>query len=206
MDLMCSGGGIPTDALVRQHQEITSRLSRYHPINSVFEVGCGCGAELYLFSNDGYKIGGVDYSSAQIEIAENILAFKHGVVELFCDEAANIPTDIKYDSVFSNSVFSYFPDADYATEVLDRMREKTRFSIGLIDVHDIEKKEEFEQYRRATVENYEERYKNLKKFFYSRNFFQTWADKNGLEIEFYESNVAGYWNSKFVFDVYLYKR
>ena len=43
-------------------------------INSVriFDVGCGCGANMYLFQNDGMSIGRMDYSSAHIEIANRL--------------------------------------------------------------------------------------------------------------------------------------
>ena len=71
--------------------------------------------------------------------------------------------------------------------------------IGLIDLkkhlNSIEK----------TVEDYEVRYKNLHKFFYSREFFYDWDEKNNLEIEFHNSQVEGYWNNEFVFDIYMYK-
>ncbi len=56
-----------------------------------------------------------------------------------------------------------------------------------------------------TVEDYEVRYKNLHKFFYSREFFYDWDEKNNLEIEFHNSQVEGYWNNEFVFDIYMYK-
>ena len=49
-----------------------------------------------------------------------------------------------------------------------------------------------------TVEDYEVRYKNLHKFFYSREFFYDWDEKNNLEIEFHNSQVEGYWNNEFV--------
>lgn len=55
------------------------------------------------------------------------------------------------------------------------------------------------------VEDYEVRYKNLHKLFYSREFFYDWDEKNNLEIEFHNSQVEGYWNNEFVFDIYMYK-
>ena len=191
---------------MKQHKEIVQRLFKYRKGESVFEVGCGCGADLYLLSNDGFKVGGVDYSSAQISIAKKVFSEDDNMLELICDEAINIPIDIKYDSIFSNSVFSYFSNEEYTTKVLDRISDKVRFSFGIIDVHDIEKKQQFEAYRKETVENYEDRYKELKKLFYRRDFFLNWAEHNGYEIDFYDSNVEGYWNSEFVFDVYMYRK
>ena len=83
---------------------------------------------------------------------------------------------------------------------------KTKRSIGLIDIHDIQKKEAFESYRRKNVENYEERYKDLPKLFYKREFFTTFASEHNMDISFSESAVEGYWNNDFVFSCYLYKR
>ena len=184
------------------------RLSRGKKLNSFFEVGCGCGANLYLLLNDGYKIGGMDYSSALIEIAKKVFkkTSTNVLQELFCDEAINLKYDIRYDSVFSNSVFSYFLDEKYATAVLDKMLLKSKYSLGLLDVHNIEKKNDFEAYRRKNIENYDVKYRDLKKLFYHKEFFYEWAKVNDCEIEFYDSYIAGYWNNEFVFDVYFFKK
>lgn len=198
------GGGIPYISLVKQNDGIVERLSNGKNLKSIFEVGCGCGANLYLLMNAGYEIGGIDYSSGLIDIAKKI--FQDFSRELICDEAINLPIDLEYDALFSNSVFSYFPSEKYTLDVLDKMFAKTKFSIGLIDVHDIEKKEKFIAYRRANVEDYDTKYKDLEKTFYSKDLFRDWAIKNNCEVEFYASNVFGYWNSDFVFDVYFYKR
>lgn len=149
----------------------------------------------------------MDYSSKQIEIARKVFADdrQHNVKELVCDEASNLSTDIQYDAVFANSVFSYFPNEEYAETVLNKMLVKTKLSIGLIDIHNIEMENEFEEYRRKIVEDYEIKYKDLKKIFYRKDFFLEWAKKNNCGIEFYDSDVEGYWNNQFVFDVYIYK-
>lgn len=199
------GGGITYEALIEQNAEIMRHLSKKGDIHSIFDVGCGCGANLYLFKNDGLEIGGIDYSSTLIEIAQKVLE-KDSVDELICGEAKDLPTEIKYDAVVSNSVFSYFESENYAEIVLDKMLRKSRVSIGLIDVHDISKKEAFTEYRRKVVENYDERYERLQKFFYKRVFFEEWAVKHNLEIEFDDSKVEGYWNNDFVFNVFFYKK
>lgn len=190
-------------AFYGQCQEILQRLSLGgYSVESIFEVGCGSGANLYLYERAGLKTGGIDYSSSLIECARKVLRSE----ELLCMEARDLPTDKKYDAVFSNSVFSYFEDEAYAREVLEKMYVKTNCSMGLIDIHDIQKKEAFESYRRKNVENYEERYKDLPKFFYKREFFTTFASEHNMDISFSESTVEGYWNNDFVFSCYLYKR
>lgn len=39
-------------------------------IESIYEVGCGSGANLFLFEQDGIACGGLDYSEALIESAK----------------------------------------------------------------------------------------------------------------------------------------
>lgn len=191
--------------MIKQNSEFINRLSKKTKITSIFDVGCGCGANLFLFKNDGIKIGGMDYSSSQIEIAKKLFDKKE-ITELICGEAIDLPTDIKYDAIISNSVFSYFPNEEYAKAVLDKMVDKALHSIGLIDIHDLEKKDLFTEYRRETIENYDERYKELHKYFYRKDFFHEYANERRIEVEFSDSNVEGYWNNEFVFDVFFYKK
>lgn len=102
-----------------------------------------------------------------VKIAKYVLA-PEKTLELICGEAINIPTQKKYDSIYSNSCFSYFPDNKYAETVLDKMLQKTKSSIGLIDVHDLSKKDAFIDFRRKNIENYDEKYKDLNNLFYSK--------------------------------------
>lgn len=171
-----------------------------HNLRSVFEVGCGSGAELYLFQKDGIRTGGIDYSEHLLNIARGVLG-EHA--ELVCGEAVNTPTETKYDGIFSNSVFSYFPSYEYAERVLELMYMKSSYSIGIVDVHDISKQEAFMKYRADTVKDYGEKYKRLDKLFYSKEFFIKFAEEHRLNIRFSYSDVPGYWNNEFVFDVFM---
>ena len=125
--------------------------------------------------------------------------------DLTCGEAIDAQTAPKYDCILANSVISYFPDTDYTLGALDKMLQKTNYSIGLIDVHDVEKKDGFIAYRRANIENYDEKYADLNKLFYSKTLFEDFAKRNGLRIEFSESAVENYWNNEFVFNCFMYK-
>ena len=180
-----------------------SPRSKDNVISSVFEVGCGCGANLYLFQNDGYHVGGMDYSARLIEIASGVLI---DPVELICREAASLPCDIKYDAILSNSVFSYFDSYEYAEKVLEAMYSKANQSIGIIDIHNIEKKEEFIQFRRRLYKDYEERYQDLPKFFYEKSFFLYFAEKYNMSIKFTKPDMKDYWNNEFVFNCFMRKR
>ena len=197
------GGEISESALLKQYEDIKQRLTKNapKPVNSVYEVGCGAGANLLLFERDGFSCGGIDYSEALIGIAKQVLK----TTDLTCNEAINASAEPVYDCILSNSVISYFPDTDYTLKVLEKMYQKTNYSIGLIDVHDIEKKDDFTAFRRKTIENYDEKYADLNKLFYSRELFSEFARTHGLEIEFSESAVENYWNNEFVFNCFMYK-
>ena len=200
-------GGIPYDDLLKQYQLTFKHLgiNSGGVYGSVFEVGCGSGANLYLFKKDGVTVGGIDYSQKLIDILKKV--FDDGdLKECICGEAIECPVDTKYDAVFSDSVFHYFPDLNYAVEVMEKMVEKSRYSIGITDVYDIDKKQDYLDWRIKNDENYEERYKDLPKLFYSRKFFEDFAQENNLKIDFVDINMAGYWNNDFTFNCFMYKR
>ncbi len=200
----CNGfdvdGELTYEAFYEQYEEIRDNLQKNRQIKSVYEVGCGSGANLYLFEQENYAVGGIDYSDSLTDIATKVLKTK----DIICANAIEIPTDIVYDAVFSNSVFSYFDDVIYAECVLEKMYKKSKYAIGLIDIHNIEKKDEFTIYRRQIVEDYDNRYRNLPKLFYSKKFFEDFARKHNMKICFLESNMKGYWNNQFVFSCYMY--
>ena len=176
-------GGIPLDSLLMQGRRIVELLHLTEGM-SVYDVGCGAGANLYL-------------------LARSVLPAAR---ELTCGEADAFDTTIKYDAALSNSVFSYFPDEAFAARVLTRMLKKTAGAIGLIDIHDADKEEEFLTYRRAAIPDYDERYKGLGKLFYRRSFFEDFARAHDLRIEFPAIEMEGYWNTPFVFHVFLYRK
>ena len=197
-------GGIPYEGLVAQYEETKKELC-LRGEDSIFEVGCGAGANLYLFRRDGMEVGGLDYSETLIGILQKVLP-RGEIRECICAEAADCPTDLVYDAVLSNSVFSYFPDLSYAEKVLERMLAKSRRTIGILDVHDKEKEQAFKEYRIRTTEDYETRYKDLPKLFYPRSFFEEFAGKHGLELRFKESTVEGYWNNAFIFNCFMQRQ
>lgn len=201
------GEGLAYEQLYDQYKEIKNELefhvlNQRRPVGSLFEVGCGCGANLYLFQKDGVKVGGVDYSSAEIEIAGTVLREPE---ELICDEAVNLSAEIKYDAVLSNSVFSYFESYGYAEKVLETMYRKANYSIGLVDIHDAQKEEAFVAYRKQIIEDYEERYKELPKFFYEKTFFLEFAERHDMSIRFSRPAMKGYWNNEYVFNCFMIK-
>lgn len=203
------GEGLAYEQLYGQYTEIRNELefhalNQRRPLKSLFEVGCGSGANLYLFQKDGggVEIGGADYSAAEIEIAGKVLQKPR---ELVCDEAVHISAEITYDAVLSNSVFSYFESYEYAQKVLELMYRKANYSIGLVDIHDADKKEAFTAYRKQIIEDYEERYRELPKFFYNKSFFLDFAWRHDMSIRFSKPTMQGYWNNDYVFNCYMSK-
>ena len=59
---------------------------------SVFEVGCGTGANLYFFRKDGFKVGGSDYAQNLLDVAEKVIGAEN-FVECIAGEASQLPTD-----------------------------------------------------------------------------------------------------------------
>lgn len=205
----CNGFDVMEDGLTyesfeEQKNEMENWLSGKgkKEIKGIYEVGCGSGANLFLFEQDGIACGGLDYSETLIESAKKVLQSN----DLSCREAIDTSVSPQYDAVLSNSVFSYFKDEEYAYGVLEKMYQKTAYSIGLIDIHDAEKEAAFLAYRKKFTPDYEERYKNLPKFFYRKEFFENFAKEHQMDICFTDSHMKGYWNNEFIFNCYMYKK
>ena len=116
---------------------------------------------------DGIQCGEIDYSENLVEIAKSVLQTK----DIECGEAIDLKIVPQYDAVLSNSVFSYFPNEEYALQVLEKMYLKARRTIGIIDIHDSDKEKKFIEYRKKTIKDYEERYKGLHKIILFKRLF-----------------------------------
>lgn len=199
-------GGISYETFLAQYRQMKERLSRGLPqgetLRSVYEVGCGSGANLFLFENDGITCGAIDYSESLLGCAKQVLR----TADLRCDEACELPVEPNYDAVISVSVFGYFTDEGYAEAVLEKMLEKARYSLGILELADKAKEDAYTAYRKQIIPNYEERYKGLPRQFYSKEFFEDFARRHGMDIVITPVNMKDYWNSQFYFDCYLYKR
>lgn len=193
--------GLSYEALAEQFNKICAKVGAGIE-KSIFEVGCGSGANLFMFQNAGFRVGGLDYSRSLVETARKILELNN---EIVCDEAINLGVEEKFSTLLANSVFSYFENLDYAESVLEKMYEKSLSDIVLIDLHDEARKSDFLAYRRSIIKDYDERYKNLPKLFYPKEFFTDFARKHDMSIEISESDLKGYWNNPFVFNCYMRK-
>ncbi|ORM38546.1 hypothetical protein A2G94_06370 [Francisella endosymbiont of Ornithodoros moubata] len=114
--------------------------------------------------------------------------------DFIVSEASKINIDIKYDYVISNSVFFYFPNYEYAEEVINRMISKAIKGIAILEVNDLNLKEESMVIRKGYLSNkeYEKRYTGLEHLYYSKQWFINIAHKNNLRVEIEQQNINNY--------------
>ena len=96
-------GGIEESAWIEYVEGIAIKL-QINPGDSVFEVGCGAGALLYPFYQQGNLVAGIDYSANLVKIAKDTME----KAEISVGEAIDISADKQFDIVLSNSVFFTF--------------------------------------------------------------------------------------------------
>lgn len=157
--------GLTCESFEEQKNNMENWLSgkAKQKMKSIYEVGCGSGVNLYLFEKlKNIKcIGGCDYSEPLIKIAKKVLDTE----DLQCKEAEKISTRPIYDVVIADSVFQYFQSPEYGMSVLKKMWDKAKKIIVITELHDQSMKEQYLNYRRQCVENYDERYRGWIKHF-----------------------------------------
>jgi hypothetical protein len=168
--------------------------------DTLFEVGCGCGAVLYPFYiTGGHTVGGIDYSQKLIQQAKIIMPD----ADLVYGEASEI-NDMKYDFVISNSIFFYFSNYDYSSIVLNKMFEKAKKGIAVLDVPDLRLKEQCENERRRQVADYNEKYMGLDHLYYPKKWFLDFAEeKNCTVFTITQQNITGYGYNKYRFNCFI---
>lgn len=181
------------------YKEVTKRIGI--SFSSVFEVGCGSGVNLFMFRNRGViNLGGVDYSYSMVESARTVIESN----DLKCCDANEIDDFPKYDLVMSESVFQYFDSIGYAEKVLRKMIEKSKKLVYLGEIHDVRYEEELIMERRKKIEDYDNKYKGLRKQFYSKVWIEAIADDYGRKVEYTTVNNSEYLNWKYLFNCYIY--
>lgn len=183
-------------------QQIGTKL-KIQPDDSLFEVGCGGGAFLYPFYQEGNPVSGIDYSENLVKIARDFMP--EATINLA--EAIDIPKEKKFDKVVSFGVFHYFPSYDYAAIVTRSMVEIANKSIGIFDLPDLSKKETAFETRKAAIgeTEYEEKYQGLQHLFYQKDWFEEILKDEPVEITFEDQSLENYINSKHRFNVFIHK-
>lgn len=169
---------------------------------SVFEVGCGAGAYLYEFYQQGCRVGGLDFSETLLDHTQTVMPngkWVHG-------EACNLDVQSRFDFVVSCGVFHYFPSLAYAHAVLERMVSKARVGVAVLDVPDREMWKDALAARRGRMgqKEYDRRYDGLDHLYYTKEWFNAAFEKlrtSRIQIHHH----AGWLNSRYRFDVYAWR-
>jgi len=95
---------------------LVEKISAYYPVNSILEVGCNCGPNLYLLAQKfpDAEIAGIDINPRAIQKGNELLA-SEGIsnIKLICARADELHQfkDNGFDIVFSDAVLMYIgPD------------------------------------------------------------------------------------------------
>jgi trans-aconitate methyltransferase len=165
------------------------------PGMSVFEVGCGAGAFLYVLSQQGFSVAGIDRSAALVAKAAEVMPRgSFGVAD-----AATFDLLPPADALISFGVFLYFSSERYAEVVLGRMRAKARRVVAVLDVPDRAKQAEAIAYRQRLAggpEAYAKRYAGLEHRYYDRDWMASMLAAVGLvDVHVEDQSLAGYGNS-----------
>ncbi len=170
--------------------------------DSIFEVGCGCGAILYPLHKFGHKVGGLDYSVTLIRKAQELLPNAY----LVACEASELETEDKYDFVIANSMFFYLPNFEYALFVLNKMYEKAKKGIAVLDVPDASLEYLLEEKRRKACPNYDEKYKGLKHLYYPKAWFLNFIEqKKYSRFVISQQNILNYGYNGYRFNCFILK-
>lgn len=170
--------------------------------DSLFEVGCGAGAFLYLPSQHGIEVAGIDYSPSQIEAAKR--AIPGGNFEV--RDAGDLHVSPSANVTIAFSVFQYFSSLDYARQVIGRMCQKATRAVALFDLPDVELADQALEERQASAggaDAYAVRYEGLDHLSYSKAWITTALEEGGLrDVTVGPQTMAGYDNSRFRFNAW----
>lgn len=194
------GKGMVFNTFLDEYKRMKKLLRFNDFTDNVYEVGCGAGANLWLFQNDGIEAEGCDYAPSLVSGGT-----KAGVKGLSVGKADNFPIEPQFDSVISGGMFGYLQSEETAIDVLDRMVTKAKKSVCIKRILNKDREEELIQKRRKNEPDYDEKYKELTKLYLTKAFFEEYARDNNLDIYIEDTYMEGYWNNGFTFDVYLYK-
>lgn len=170
--------------------------------DSIFEVGCGSGAFLYPFYRQGHVVEGIDYSLALVNAANKLWQ-----APISHCEAKNISLSPQFDVVVSNSVFFYFPDLEYAESVIEKMINKSRRIIAILELPNKDLEDVSEKARMDLIghEIYDKDYKELKHLYYSKNWMYQIGQKFNLKVKIFDQIIENYNSNQYRFNCIFYK-
>jgi trans-aconitate methyltransferase len=167
---------------------------------SIFEVGCGAGAALRIFKEYGMMVGGIDQSESLLESTRTLDISN----DLILGDAYELSQFPQYDYVVSMSVFQYFPDLSYVADITNKMLLKSKSKkIAILDINDIDKKIDFLNYKKSTIENYEKKYKGLDQLYIDKQFWIELCNAFNCKVEIEPCIIKDYVNAPFKYNVYV---
>ena len=179
----------------------TARRLGLHPGDSVYEVGCGAGAFLYDLYGQGYQVGGLDRSATLLGHARQMMPGGRFTRA----DAADLDTGEQWDAVVAFSVFFYFPDYEYARQVIGRMGRKARKAVAILDVPDLAVRDAAEAHRAELAggqEAYARRYAGLPHLYFDRAWVAGALEECGLSgVQADDQWFPGYDNGGYRFNV-----
>ena len=196
------GAGKIDVAAWEQYAQLVAGWMKLAPGDSLFDVGCGAGAFVYPFFRSGHRVGGIDYSENLVAGARRAMAG----MDFSAAEARDLDETTAYDLVVSNSVFHYFPDLAYAELVLRKMIAKARKTVAVLELPNLDLREEAEQARAAALPpgEYEERYRGLRHQYYSKKWIQDLGAVHGWRVQVLDQQIDGYGNNRFRFNAFFH--
>lgn len=167
-------GGFSEENVREFYDNIRARLE-IRDGESIFDLGCGSGAFLHYLREKGHIVAGMDYSASLVEIAAAYLPdmdIKEG-------EAVELPARPQFDHVVAMGLSAYFPDLEYAENVLRIMLEKSTKSAAMINVLDPEFRMTYEKIRSGGSDN------GLTHFYIDKAWFAEMELKYSLETDIF---------------------
>ncbi len=175
--------------------------------SKVLDIGCGTGVTIFVMQETPSVIYGIDYSSSLIDIARKLLP--EGNFTCCEADAFSVP-DSYFDCIISHGPFMYFPDYEYAYDVLGKMVAALvpGGSGFILNIPDLDTEDACEQVRRKnlTKEEYEKKYGNHKHMHFSKEQFSQWFDNNGCVSSLEPHPCANYGYRDYRFNVLFTKQ
>jgi len=173
--------------------------------SDIYEIGCGAGTFLYSIKQIiDVNCYGIDYSKSLINIAKNLLKDSEFIVS----EAKLMPSFQKqFDIIFAHSVFHYFPNENYALEVIKKAYKLLKPGGGfcLLDLNDKNHEKESLNMRMNSFSNdqeYKKFYKGLDHLFICKKKLELNLIKLGFkDIVFFDMGTKGNLIRKYRFNV-----
>ncbi len=162
------------------------------PADRMLDLGCGVGLITEHLIDKTDLVVGLDANINMLNLASRNVREKTILIVGMADELPFL--DKTFDKILSHSVFQLFPSLKYAEKVLSEIKRvlKKGGKCLIMDVCDIEKKEQY-----LKVKNLEQH--NLQRLFYDRK----WFTNRIPEAKILDLEVPSYKNSKYRFSVLI---